>query len=193
MTIDPFKLYILNSLTMRIIFEETNRRVTRATEMANRLLGDNDFFQQISEHLSFDFSTASPAQIASLIQNSNLQFHVDLFYPNLLDSLLKYRKTLAYTDKRWPNTLFLNIRKLKRSPESIAATIIHESIHALDREAIDYTFGHGNNSSVGKENSAPYWIGNLAYKILKNDRQAPNLVFDQPEDDDNASDTLADI
>lgn len=96
---------------------------------------------------------------------------------------IKYRKTFAYTDGRFPNTLFLNFKKLDREIEDIAATIIHESIHALDDAEATYTFGHGNNSSAGKDNTAPYWIGNLAYRILKNNQNAPLLAFDQIEED----------
>ncbi len=176
---------------MRIIFNERNRTVERATEMSNEILQNNSFFQEISNHPSFDFSTASPATIADLMRNSNFEFHVEFFYPNLLNRLSKFKKTLAYTDKRYPDTLFLNVRKLRRSPESIAATIIHEIVHALDRQATEYTFGHGNNSSVGKGNSAPYWIGNLAYRMLMNNPHLTALLFDQSDIGDD--DALADL
>ena len=169
---------------MTIIFNEHNASVSKAVIMTNALLTDEPFLDQIARHPSFDFSNATPQIVAELIRLSTLEFHVELFYPNLLNRLTKYRKTLAYTDKRFPNTLFLNVRKLNRSSESIAATIVHESIHALDTEATEYSFGHGNNSSVGKQNSAPYWIGNLAYRILLDDADAPLLVFDQPEEEE---------
>ncbi len=167
---------------MKIIFNDNQPKIQEATDLANSVLGNPIFYTKIKEKDSFDLSTASPQIIADLIEKSNLEFTVDLFYPSGWRRI-KYRKTLAYTDRRYPNTLFLNLRKLKRSPESIAATIIHESIHALDNEAVDYTFGHGNNSSKGKKDTAPYWIGNLAFKILQNDFEAPLLVFDQEEDD----------
>lgn len=167
---------------MIITFDDRQPKVEEATNKANSILNKSEFYTKIREKDKFDLSTATPQIIADLIEQSDLEFKIDLFYPSGWRAI-KYRKTFAYTDSRFPNTLFLNLKKLKRSTNSIAATIIHESIHALDHEAIDYTFGHGNNSSKGKSNTAPYWIGNLAYKILKNDFNAKQLVFDVEEDD----------
>lgn len=167
---------------MKIIFNEDLAGVKSATEKSNELLKNVEFYKAIANHPNFDLSTASPKIIANLLERSELEFKVEIFYPNGLQ-LIKYRKTLAYTDENHPNTLFLNFRKLNREVESIVATIIHESIHALDDNEEEYTFGHGNNSSVGKDNTAPYWIGNLAYRILKNNHNAPLLVFDQIEED----------
>lgn len=167
---------------MRIIFKDNHPKILEATEMANSVLINQMFYNKICEKESFDLSTASPQIIAALIAESNLEFKIELFYPSNWDAI-KYRKTLAYMDGRFPDTLFINLRKLDRSAESIAATIIHESLHALDNEAVDFTFGHGNNSSKGKENTAPYWIGNLAHKILMNDFHTPLLAFDEIEDE----------
>ncbi len=167
---------------MKILFNDDIIIVKSAVEKSNGLLNNVDFFNEISNHPSFDLSTASPKIIADLMKHSNLEFKIEIFYPNVLLVLFKYRKTFAYTDGQFPNTLFLNFKKLNREVESIAATIIHESIHALDDAEDTYTFGHGNNSPIGKDNTAPYWIGNLAYKMLKNNPMAPLLVFDQLED-----------
>lgn len=165
---------------MNVNFNDEDQRVQEATQMANSILKNETFYDNIRRKEKFDLSTASPSIIANLILNSTLVFKVELFYPSGWRAI-KYRKTFAYTDENYPNTLFLNLKKLDREIEDIAATIIHEGIHALDEEAIEYTFGHGNNSSVGKDNTAPYWIGNLAYKILKNDFNAKLLSFDQDE------------
>jgi hypothetical protein len=165
---------------MKISFEDDHSGVSSAAKMANDILINATFYNRIKAHNNFDLCTASPSVIADLIQSSNLVFMVNIFYPNVFQAI-KYRKTLAFTDPRYPNMLFLNFKKLNREIESIAATIIHEAIHALDDEQVQFTFGHGNNSSVGKENTAPYWIGNLAFKILKGDMNVPSLAFDQPE------------
>jgi hypothetical protein len=169
---------------MKVIFNDNHAKVKEATEMANSVLLNSEFYQKIRAKEKFDLSTTTPQIIADLVQQSNLEFKVDLFYPSGWKAI-KYRKTFAYTDHQFPNTLFLNLKKLRRSPESIAATIIHESIHALDHESVDYTFGHGNNSSKGKEDTAPYWIGNLANKILNNNSDLAKIDFDQDEDDNN--------
>ncbi|MFT4612405.1 MAG: hypothetical protein ACJA1H_002176 [Glaciecola sp.] len=169
---------------MIIIFKDKHSKVEAATALANSVLKNPMFYDEIRKKNHFDLSTASPSIIADLIKQSNLEFIIDLFYPSGWRAF-KYRKTLAFTDRRFPNTLFFNMKKLRRSPKNIAATIIHECLHFLDNEAIEYTFGHGNNSSKGKQNTAPYWIGNLAHKLLKDNFEAELLVFDQLEDDEN--------
>jgi hypothetical protein len=165
---------------MKITFNDEHKNVQQAVQMANLVLANDDFYARIRQVTKFDLSTAAPAIIADLIKNSRLDFKVELFYPSGWRAI-KYRKTFAYTDEIYLNTLFLNLRKLDREIEDIAATIIHESIHALDDECLEYTFGHGNNSSKGKDNTAPYWIGNLAYQILKGDIKSKKLTFDQEE------------
>lgn len=167
---------------MKIIFNENLAGVKSATDKTNELLKNAEFYKAIANHPNFDLSTASPNIIADLLEKSDLEFKVEIFYPNVFQSI-KYRKTFAYTDERFPNTLFLNYKKLDREIEDISATIIHESIHALDDAEETYTFGHGNNRTVGKDNTAPYWIGNLAYRILKNNPNAPLLAFDQMEEE----------
>lgn len=169
-----------NTNYMKVIFNDENENVEKAVQMANDVFKKQDFYSKIRQELKFDLSSASPTILAELIQNSNLVFKVELFYPTGWRAV-KYRKTFAYTDVSYPNTLFINLKKLDRETEDIAATIVHESIHALDNECLEYTFGHGNNSSIGKENTAPYWIGNLAYQILKNDFNSKKLIFDQEE------------
>ena len=169
-------------MPVQISFQEEHLHVIKAVSLANQLLNDPMFYSNIAAKDHFDLSTASPPVVAEVLQNSNLVFAVELFYPNLLT--FKYRKTLAYTDTRFPNRLFLNFKKLDRSAESIAATIIHESVHAVDNTTEMYTFGHGNNSAVGKENTAPYWIGNLANSMLLNGAPLTALVFDQEEEEE---------
>lgn len=167
-------------MPVQIIFTEENAIVKKAVDQSNDLFASEDFYNIIRQKDKFDLSTATPQQVANILKASSLAFTVELFYPNFLT--FRYRKTLAYTDSRYPNRLFLNFKKLNRSSESIAATVIHESIHAVDDSEEQYTFGHGNNSPVGKDNTAPYWIGNLAYKLLTGSSEL--IVFDQDENEE---------
>jgi hypothetical protein len=150
---------------MRIIYIGEHSVVKDAVADANRVLRDEAFLNQIASHSNFDMSTVLPAAIADLIRSSTLDFVIKLFSPHGIDAL-RYRNTFAYTDDKMPNTLFLNEKKLNREVADVAATIIHEGIHALDEADTNHRFGHGNNSPRGKENTAPYWIGNRAYQIL---------------------------
>jgi len=167
-------------MPVKIVFEENHIEVELAVKKANELLSMDDFYNRIKQKESFDLSTATPQQVSDIINSSSLLFAVEFFYPNFLN--FKYRKTFAYTDGRFPNRLFLNYKKLNRSIESIAATIIHEAIHAVDDAEQVYTFGHGNNSPVGKQNTAPYWIGNLALTMLLNSDSPTTIMFDVEEE-----------
>lgn len=178
---------------MHIYFKEDelpNRQdradvIRLAAERANGLLANPEFFREISEHDQFDYTDWSPARISKEMAQSTLEFKVTSFHPGWLQG---YGKTLAYTDNRYPNTLFLNDRRLDRDPNEVAASIIHESVHALDDSLRklaghlndDPWFGHGDDTSIGKENSAPYWIDQLAYTMLTNTPDAPFLAFEQP-------------
>lgn len=162
--------------------------VATACEQANGLLHNPAFFAAIAAHPAFDqdahgtpaTATATPAQIATLMQGLDLTFHVNVFTPRGPLQRIKYFKTQAYTDPAQPDTLFLNSRWLAQQDPSMAemaATIIHECVHAANATDPAHEFGHGDNSSAGKQNTAPYWIGNYAYSLLSGQPMAA-LVFD---------------
>ena len=154
-----------------INYQGNNPTVAQATENANQLLQDNNFFQQIASHPNFDLATATPSQVASILQNSNFQMTVEFY-----KTLYPFSKALAYDDPAHPLTVHLNQRRLNRSAASICATIIHEAVHAADAMESNFSFGHSDNSSVGKQNTAPYWIDNLAYTIISGGQPA-SIVF----------------
>jgi hypothetical protein len=58
--------------------------------------------------------------------------------------------------------IYLNKWNLNRSDRSVANTIIHEAIHVIDYARKDSYFGHGDNSSVGKKETAPWKISEIA-------------------------------
>lgn len=146
---------------MIVTFPGTNKNVVNAVTRCNQILQDPAFFDLIRQHPAFDRSTATPAQIADLMQRSTSAVTVELYTPKWL-----WSKALAYEDHRYPNKVFLNARRLSRSLGSLSATIIHECVHALDAEDEALRFGHGDNNPNGKENTAPYWIGDLAYVMI---------------------------
>lgn len=154
---------------IKIIIENIeNTNVIAAVNMCNSILTTPEFYAAISEHPSFDLTQTSPKTISALIENSDLEFNVKLFDTAGLKAI-KYRKTNAYTDSKSPSTLFLNKDKLDRETAKIAKSIIHEAVHAVDNAEIKHRFGHGKNRSKGKGNTAAYWIGDLAYRMLTKD------------------------
>ncbi|MCB9163593.1 MAG: hypothetical protein H6592_04015 [Flavobacteriales bacterium] len=146
---------------MKVQFSGNNANVDNAVERTNELLQDPAFFDAIRAHPKFDRSTATPVQIADLMQQSATVVEVKLY-----KSKWPLSKALAYEDHNYPNTVFLNSRRLDRSLASICATIVHECVHAVDALDKDLRFGHGGNDPNGKENTAPYWIGDLAYEMI---------------------------
>lgn len=72
---------------------------------------------------------------------------VDKYYP-----VWRFSSILAYQDK---NNIYFNGYKLKRSECDLVDTFVHEYLHRLG-------YGHGDNSSTGKQNSVPYYFGELA-------------------------------
>jgi len=147
---------------MTVTFPGTEANVVNAVARTNQLLQDAAFFTAIGQHPAFDRSTATPKQIADLLQQSATTITVVLY-----KSKWPLSKALAYEDHRFPDKVFINSRRLKRSLGSICATIIHECVHAIDAADENLRFGHGDNNPNGKENTAPYWIGDLAYEMVQ--------------------------
>lgn len=121
----------------------------------------HDFLADI-EAKKFDMTEATGDHIAKKIiefkhsgQHINVKFYKS---PN------PWSKAYGYYTKARPFDVNINTRKMNRTTGSFVATLVHEMIHAIDGLDMVYDFGHGGNSSVGKDNTAPYWIGNLASK-----------------------------
>lgn len=148
-----------------------------AVEDANFILNSESFYQEIKKVNSFEFSNTNGKIISELIRNSKIVASLE-FYKSL--PIPPWSRANAYTKRKYPSTIFLNKRKLwNRSPESIASTIIHEYIHLVDFESNDYEFGHGSNDNDGKSNTVPYFIDNIAYKLLTG--KEPKIVFQHDE------------
>lgn len=154
---------------MKILTKEQDKKVASAVELANYILGLPKFYNEIRQMKTFSHATTTPANIATLIEESDLKLTVAIFFPRKIKAI-KYRNTIAYVDSKSPNTLLLNKKKVderRRTDISLAGTIIHEAIHALDNDNTDFSFGHGSNRKKGKDKSAPYWIGEKAIELLK--------------------------
>ena len=137
-----------------------NEKVIGCVTIANQLIKDKKFLDDIVSHESFDMSTAVPSTIAFLVkQFSNDkygQIKVYTYYP-----AWRWSKAYGYFNPYRPDCIFLNAYKLNRSKGSIVSSLIHEMIHFLDFKS-DFSFGHGSNRPQGKQNTVPYWVDNLA-------------------------------
>lgn len=147
----------------RFIYNGNSDIITDAINDANFIFQNEEFFTRLSGKESFDASNATGEKIKELIKISPIIATIELYKPAPLPP---WSRANAYTTESQPASIFLNKRKLNRSIESIAATLVHEYIHLIDFSTAEYSFGHGDNSSGGKDDTAPYWIDMLAYELL---------------------------
>lgn len=147
------------------------RRLARLIYDANEMMKDPEFYHKIRIKGSFDMSTASSAHIANEMQRQ---------FPNLVCEVHVYSKkwsrALAFFSPRYPNRININLAKLNRSDGSIGATMVHEWVHLVDAHDEQERYGHGDNSRAGKENTAPYWIDNLAEALFNGKRPDFNNI-----------------
>lgn len=154
------------------------KSIKEATAAANELFYNSHFTDTIAAKESFDMSTAKPSYIATSIRNtSNVKTNVKTYR-----SRNPWSRAIAYFTANRPNDINLNTRKLNRTKGSIVATLWHERIHQLDNLDPVHYYGHGNNSPRGKQNTAPYWIDNLAQSIIDKkldhtNNESRNIVY----------------
>jgi len=139
-------------------------QVQQATQMANKILRNDEFYLRIALQDSFDLADAAPETIAVLMRHASIRMYISLYH-----ALSQEKNFDGYDDEEHPSIIHLNIWKMDRSPASICNTIIHSCVHAVNAQNNQYYFGHGDNSLQGKENTAPYWIGALAQKIASSE------------------------
>ena len=159
---------------MRIVYDGDWQIVQQATNSANLILADKAFYRRIREHAGFDLSLATPQQIADAVERCSTRLTVKLY-----KSRNPFSRAIGYHDERWPECIFLNTRRLDRSTASIVGTIVHEAVHAADAVS-PLDFDHGDNGAAGKDNTAPYWIGNLAISMASGEAFA---VLEHAADD----------
>jgi len=130
----------------------------------NILLEEDSFYKAISRHGAFDMANVDGPTIARLLKESTLRMTIDTY-------LWPFTKTCGYYDPKEPSIIYLNQWHFNRSIPSFCNTLVHKIVQAVNADNPQYEFGHGNNSPDGKENTAPYWIGNLAEKIISNEHK----------------------
>ena len=166
-------------------------------KIANNLVLDKKFRDRIKE-CEFDMATCDGIIIEKDIRNASEYAKVSLGFP-IYEATENYEKTrhfvnyipvnpltvktyrsknpwssaLGYFSPSKPDHIFLNNRKLNRTKGSIVATLIHEMVHYCDFLNEVESYGHGDNSPNGKENTAPFYIDNIAESMV--DNKEPNF------------------
>lgn len=103
----------------------------------------------------FDFSNATPDSLRESIRKG-FEVTVKLYKPSIWIGG-KWSSVIGYHSD---GTIYLNEHYVNRSDCSVINTLVHESSHRMG-------YSHGNNSSEGKDNSVPYWIGDRAEELCK--------------------------
>jgi hypothetical protein len=136
-------------------------KVGEAVLLANELLQSEAFYKKIAAHSHFDLADIDTETIAGMLRETQLKMSVALYY-----AFNSQTNIDGYDDPESPCQIHLNIWKINRSPASICNSIIHACVHAVNEYNKYFTFGHGDGSLHGKENTAPYWIGALAQQMV---------------------------
>ena len=136
----------------------------------NLLLEEDSFYEAICRHGAFDMANIAAPTIARLLKESTLRMTVDTY-------LWPFSKADGYYDLNEPNVIYLNQWHFNRNMPSFCNTIVHNVIHAVNAENPQFEFGHGDSSSIGKENTAPYWIANLAQRMVSNGNKLTSPLY----------------
>lgn len=149
---------------IKFIYNGENGKINDAIAIVKKVVMEdknlkNAFFAKICDAKDFTYTYETSQDISEWLFTNELELSVRGYEGG------STTPTLAYVNSAYPNTIFINTSKLNRRASEIANTLIHETIHSLDRKLTNASFGHGDNSAAGKEDSAPYWIGRLVQNI----------------------------
>lgn len=141
--------------------------VNEAVEFCNNKLLNPDgalYYRFISEiqQSTYTMTDMSGSYIAGRI----LKFIADGHTINVkfYRSKNPWSSVKGYYTKSRPFDININTRKINRSVGSFIATLVHEMIHAVD--GLDENdFGHTVRNVEGRDESAPYAIGELASEL----------------------------
>jgi hypothetical protein len=160
---------------INIIYKGNIADLNQATADANRYLGDPLFHNDIIRKGTFDLADIDGTTIVNCILTVNLEATVETYW-------YWRKKVYGKEEPAHPERLFINLNRNDWSHGSLVNTIIHEAIHAIDSKFPTMSFGHGDNSPVGKKNTAPYWIGGRAEELITGQPgRLPLILVEDPE------------
>ncbi|MCB9047288.1 MAG: hypothetical protein H6550_14235 [Chitinophagales bacterium] len=160
-----------------IDYKGANDTIKAAVTYANNLFTYTPFLDAIYNIKQFDMADISPQKIADMIHSSDLHLLVDLYWP------LPFAKSAhAYDDPLNPSIIHINKMTVNRPVHSICNTLVHQCIHALNAANPGYYFGHGDNTTTGKDNTAPFKIANLAQNMVTEENIISDPMTHEPTD-----------
>lgn len=130
-------------------FRSSLNLIKNVNECANKVVNDKEFQEELKSVERFDFSNASGETVLNKLLNHKCVIQS-------YKTKNPFSKVLATTYINNKTDVYLNMRKYQ-TIEAWSGTSIHECSH-------NFGFSHGNNSSAGKQNSVPYFIGFLGQR-----------------------------
>lgn len=124
--------------------------VSDLTKVANCTVNLDSFQQRVIKIKSFDFTDANGEQVIKSLMAKTCTIRT-------YKTKNPFSKAIATTYRSNAVDLYLNLRKNPREVLRMVNTVIHECLHNAG-------FSHGDNSSIGKENSVNYKVGLIAQK-----------------------------
>ena len=153
---------------MRAEFKGDDPGLAAAAASITALAERADFWDGIRAHGPFDLATISADAIARRLQAETCTIRVKLWTPRA-SRIAFYQNTVAVTNPHEPFVLHYHMAFLSNSVGQKINTIVHEFIHNVDDHdgQPGEQMGHGDNDWHGKENTAPYWIGEYAQRLYE--------------------------
>jgi hypothetical protein len=143
------------------VSESRNRQLHEAMKKAEELLkSGSEFLKTVEKINHFAMTNLSGAELVQVFQRASVQIHVQLYRPTWL-----FSRALGYSIKE-TDVVYINYLKLRRPHSSLVATIIHEALHALNHYDEIHQFGHRDNHSQGKDDTASYKLDAIAEAII---------------------------
>jgi len=161
-----------------LIYNGTDASMMSAVNSVNSDTIKDYIFDAISSRVKFDMSTASNMHIADELESfiNSVTIEVIIYYPRW-----RWSKAIGYFSPSTPTKIFINGYKRLTIADYIGV-MYHEIVHMCDYFDDKHSYGHGNNSPTGKQNTAPYAIGNIAKSFLDgkpdyNDTGSGELIY----------------
>jgi hypothetical protein len=133
--------------------QSTNEKLLKAATIAETVLNDPKFIETIQNRpLKFTHTKDTPKEVvAKMIAHLNKPSTVIV---DEYRSFNPWSAAIGYSNGE--GEVFINMRKINyNSVLDYVGTFVHEWMHEIG-------YSHGSNNPKGKENSVPYWVGNLA-------------------------------
>ena len=151
---------------LTLIYTGSNNNVAGAVQKANEILNSTSFYEQIRKIAKFDHSSLTGQQVADRIQSASQHIRVVRKIKPIANASTKT------SDKIKISRSLFGLDSTGKFVLSIAVnTLIHETVHAVDFLNTGSEFTHDGNRSDGQENTAPWMIGDIAERMVLENRQ----------------------